>query len=200
MNSVLQRNFACDSQEKDVIILRSHSLQKFSVHLIFTKAVFLNNKICKIFIKAEIMENRPEFRNFVDMKVYNQNQNFRLFHSSKAGKINPLIVSSNCKFSLGKPSGEIFFQALIGNVEDGVRIIHGQQYVPPGFHPASVRGVASGQSQICRGPITPTSGSPYWPEMETFLETLLKPPAYLARYRVKDHTIEFDVSNIKYSI
>ena len=63
VNSELHRDYGCDSEEKDVIILRSHNEKKFSIHLIFTKAIFLNNKACKHFIRTKIMENRPEFQN-----------------------------------------------------------------------------------------------------------------------------------------
>lgn len=73
---------------ENYIELDSSTSEKFSVHLIFPKIVFVNNNAAGMFV-SDVIDVLPEVcrkYNFVDTSVYTKNRCFRLIASSKFGR------------------------------------------------------------------------------------------------------------------
>ena len=106
VNENIYSEFKIKNSFEDVLILESSSTRKFSVHLIFTEVVFMNNKSCGFFVRRMINNfSEDDHRNFeivmkdgskssfVDLSVYSKNRNLRLYRSMKIGKAIPFLVS-----------------------------------------------------------------------------------------------------------
>ena len=141
VNKHLQDHFKCNSFTEDVLILESSNEKKFSIHLIFDKAIFQSNEDCGAFVKTftkllciedktylTVKNSDSEEINFIDLSVYSKNRNFRLFMSRKYGKQSPLEVSPIDMMSMTflennnfVPSSEfeksVFFKSLITNFQ-----------------------------------------------------------------------------------
>ena len=141
VNKHLQDHFKCNSFTEDVLILESSTEKKFSIHLIFDKAIFQSNEDCGAFVKTftkllciedktylTVQNSDSEEINFIDLSVYSKNRNFRLFLSRKYGKQSALEVSPIDMMSMTflennnfVPSSEfeksVFFKSLITNVD-----------------------------------------------------------------------------------
>ena len=144
VNQNLQNYFKCASFTEDVLILESSNEKKFSIHLIFSKAIFQDNISCGAFVRTfinnlsigdksylTVMNNDSEETSFIDTSVYSKNRNFRLYLSRKYGKKTPLEVSpidimsmtilENNNFIPNDEFEEtIFMKSLITNVEKGI--------------------------------------------------------------------------------
>lgn len=122
-------------EEKEYLFLEASDEKKFSVHVIFFSVVFESNLEVGRFVSEAMQGLSPEEfdlfqvrgyskssavnKSFCDLKVYNQNQNFRLFLSSKYNQNRPLVLSKNNAF-LGEEISdmEIFRRSLISNCQD----------------------------------------------------------------------------------
>ena len=107
VNNKLQKQLSCQSFIEDVLILESSTAKKFSVHLIFQKAIFPSNADCGAFVKHlvsslaeeemkmfQVKEQEGNLTRFIDLSVYSRNRNFRLYLSTKLGKTAQLSVSA----------------------------------------------------------------------------------------------------------
>ena len=151
-NALLKKMFQHDSSRDDVLILDSSTDTKFSQHLIFTKTIFENNKACGHFVnflQQQLLEEERSMMqvknkdcegevSFVDSKVYNSNQNFRIFLSSKFGKSNPLVVAkidTSCIHLSNLDSSDkclkIFLMSLISNVPAEFKTIEMKDVLKP---------------------------------------------------------------------
>ena len=195
-NSLLEQLFNHKNSQKDVLILDSSTDSKYSKHLIFTKTVFQDNKSCGHFVNIllqqlsedeksmMIVRNKESEVNFVDSKVYNANQNFRLFLSSKFGKNNPLIVANidtSCSHlsNLDAPdrSFTIFLMSLISYVSGELQPIKLDNVLKPNTvsvvkHPLGINSYT-------------LSASPY-PEIEEVISNLVH-PGYIESWRPLKH-------------
>ena len=191
VNKTLQTEFSCQSFLEDVLILESSNNKKFSVHLVFQKAIFPNNGDCGAFVKHlfaslsdedrklfEVKDHEDNLTNFIDLSVYSRNRNFRLHLSTKFGKTSQFTVSALdvSSVALLEKSGEfskksqdefewrIFSNSLITNVGTTDSLIS----------------IETGSSQSIRRPRRPVvsrlspCSSPY-PELEQFVTSLVSP-------------------------
>ena len=106
VNECLSSVFCQNNQFEDVLILDSSNSVKFSVHLIFMNICCENNtKIGEFvrFFESNLTEedkkvfeinHKGKKRSFIDRKVYSNNQNLRLYLSTKYQKLTPLTVAS----------------------------------------------------------------------------------------------------------
>ena len=106
VNECLSSVFCQNNQFEDVLILDSSNSVKFSVHLIFMNICCENNtKIGELvrFFESNLTEedkkvfeinHKGKKRSFIDRKVYSNNQNLRLYLSTKYQKLTPLTVAS----------------------------------------------------------------------------------------------------------
>ena len=106
VNKKLHSDFGLFNSEKDVLVLEAFHKSKFSVHLVFFQTVFQNIQEVGIFtqhLASLLSEDDKQYLSvqhdgkqqlFIDLSVYRKNQQFRLFHSRKQGKMNPLICST----------------------------------------------------------------------------------------------------------
>ena len=134
VNDYLKRQYNQQNRFEDVLILDSSNEDKFSVHLIFKKIYFSDNRKIKHFLqdfegqlsdetrKLFQIINRGSPSSFIDTNVYNRNQCFRLFLSTKFGKSTPLKVARYDR-SVNEISNsddvlyDIFSSSLITNID-----------------------------------------------------------------------------------
>ena len=134
VNDYLKRQYNQQNRFEDVLILDSSNEDKFSVHLIFKKICFSDNRKIKHFLqdfegqlsdetrKLFQIINRGSPSSFIDTHVYNRNQCFRLFLSTKFGKSTPLKVARYDR-SVNEISNsddvlyDIFSSSLITNID-----------------------------------------------------------------------------------
>ena len=195
-NSLLEKLFQHKNSQKNILILDSSTDSKFSKHLIFTKTVFEDNKACGHFVnilQQELSEeemsmmlvrNKESEVSFVDSKVYNSNQNFRLYLSSKFGKNNPLVVSNidtSCRHlsNLDAPdrSYQIFLMSLISYVPGEVEAIKSNNVLKPD--------TVVKQKQPSGNNSYTLSASPY-PEIEEVISSIVQ-PGYIESWRPLKH-------------
>ena len=112
MNQALLNEYRIKSSDSDIVDLDSSTPQKFSRHLVFTKAVFKDTLhagrfVSKLVLKLDALieagsnelaclvvnDGESSKRSyFIDQGVYSRNRNFRLYLSSKIGKETPLVA------------------------------------------------------------------------------------------------------------
>ena len=194
-NSLLEQLFNHKSSQEDVLILDSSTDSKFSKHLIFTKTVFEDNKACGHFVNIllqqlseeeksmMIVRNKDSEVSFVDSKVYNSNQNFRLYLSSKFGKNNPLVVSNidtSCShlsnLDASDRSHRIFLMSLISYVPGEMEAMKLDNVLKPD---TVKQPPAPGNNSYT------LSASPY-PEIEDVISSLVH-PGYIESWRPLKH-------------
>ncbi|KYQ92902.1 hypothetical protein DLAC_05493 [Tieghemostelium lacteum] len=147
--------FGLDVTRKNFLDLDSSSNVKFSRHLIckITGYCWPNNEIMGMFINDFIdkltlekpvnsqvaqllfvMNASNQVVSIIDKGVYTKNRNFRLYLSSKYGKIQPLILSKTNQYPFNSDSPtekEIFYHSLICNIDDFNSTFKTLVYPPP---------------------------------------------------------------------
>ena len=92
-------NISCS--DRDIIVLDSSTICKFSNHLVFQKIIFSNNKSCQDYVEylcglnsiqrlSDVHAN-SDTKFIFDKSVYSINQNLRLMYSCKFGKNTPFL-------------------------------------------------------------------------------------------------------------
>ena len=222
VNLHLREKYNCENSFNDVMVLESTTEQKFSIHLIFVGTIFRSiqnvRKFVTQFLKIVNENHRGIFEvqkknktvSFVDVSVYSEKQNFRMFLSEKLGKSNPLLVSKmdrftsrlvpNCQSEKFVLQQEIFFSSLITNVKG-----HQTSYVEDGgeedyFSTSERRTHADSMSLTasCRASSS-LSLSPY-PEVDNFITDLVKPDGFIRswKYFKDSNMFTFTIGNNKY--
>jgi DNA-directed primase/polymerase protein len=117
----------------DVMILESHTTNKFSIHLIFNlrNHYFKDNEVLGSFMrrvagqkdfKRFLVKTETGVTSFVDLSVYGKSQNFRMIGCTKLGKESFLKVSPIDQFVRSKTyisETGIFYNSLITNFFKG---------------------------------------------------------------------------------
>ena len=123
--SHLKETFDLELSESNILDLDSSTDEKFSRHLIVDDVVFKNNfhvgnyvrSFCSKFEEDKSVLVRLSEKDvgvFVDLGVYTKNRNFRLFLSSKFGKLAILKLDpSNCQEFSSKNDKDIFLKSLL---------------------------------------------------------------------------------------
>ena len=213
VNKHLQTEFSSTSFLEDVLVLESSTDHKFSIHLVFQKAIFSSNGDCGAFVKHLIAslaeEDRRQFEvaddkgnktNFIDRSVYSRNRNFRLYLSTKYGKSAQFTVSASdvCSLALLERNEhsekckeefhqEIFSLSLITNVGRDSVITFQENSSPGGSSSrAGVRAVKS------------CSTSPY-PELEALVGGLVS-PGWVRQWRhcAQTDLLLYDIGGTRY--
>ena len=215
VNNKLEKEFACLSFMEDVLILESSTAQKFSVHLIFQKAIFPSNADCGAFVKHlvsslaeeerkmfEVKDQEGNMTHFIDLSVYSRNRNFRLYLSTKLGKTAQLSVSAidvssavlleecseKCQDDV---EWRIFCNSLITNVDQTASVISLENIdtttTSPTRRPKSTETV-----------IKSSSSSPY-PEIDKFVSELVFPGRVRQwRYDGQTDSLLYDIAGNRY--
>ena len=215
VNKHLHTAFSCTSFLEDVLILESSTETKFSIHLIFQKAIFSSNGHCGAFVKHliaslseeektqfEVKDHEENKTNFIDLSVYSRNRNFRLYLSTKYGKsarfrVSPLDIFSLALLERADPVEEcegefhqkIFTSSLITSVEvDG-------SYSLLNFQEDSSR---RSRARAAREVVRSCDPSPY-PELEDLVTSLVS-PGWVRQWRYCPHTdhLLFDIAGTRY--
>lgn len=71
--------------ERDILLMISHGINKWSYHLVIDHYLHLNNKESKAFYKKVIALMTPEYAKFIDPAVYGSKQQFRIIYNQKPG-------------------------------------------------------------------------------------------------------------------
>ena len=140
VNEYLKVRYKLENTIKDVMVLDSSNISKYSCHLIFHKISFSQNKkIVNFLLDFESMLsnseqkvfqviNKGRITSFVDKTVYSKNRNFRLLGSWKFGKFTPLIlasfdVSTKSNSLSGDSKYQMFKDSLVTNVEEDCKLL-----------------------------------------------------------------------------
>lgn len=96
VNEKLNHDFNINSYFTDCVILESSNMEKFSLHIIFSKAKFRNNQVCGFWIESLINSLSNEDKNrlsvvdksgkktlLIDTRVYTKNRQFRCMNKEK---------------------------------------------------------------------------------------------------------------------
>ena len=220
VNQHLQDYFGCSSFTEDVLILESSNEKKFSIHLIFNKAIFKNNEACGAFVKTfanhlsiedktflTVENSDNEQISFIDSSVYSKNRNFRLFLSRKYGKptcleVSPIDIMSMTFLENNNyvPSGEfeksVFFKSLITNVDKGMACISYQ--ADDNANPINkkeekfIKSSTNKENNFVKS-------SPYT-EIDTFISTLIGVRGWIRqwKYYSDSETIVYDIGGSRW--
>ena len=214
INKELVDKFNCLSHTEDVIILDSSHEKKFSVHLIFCKAVFHSNEHCGYFVRKflssissserkcfEVQKDDETSTSFIDCSVYSRNRNFRLFLSRKFGKTTSLTVSPIDLFSLSALENNcqdldqyIFMNSLITNIDQDAAIIEMETccFDKPKMNNKNQR-VTKNLSNFSTGKSSPYS------EIDEFVTHLVQPGRIRQwKYCSESETIVYDIAESRW--
>ena len=125
---------------KDVVSLDSSTPEKFSRHLIFPLIMFKSTVECgrlvsefKTTIQKKVTEVIKNGNSLIDTAVYNKNQVFRLFLSTKRGQKRPLTLSGRSSYN-GTTDYEILCRSFVGgNFDDKAICLLGRKSNKPFF-------------------------------------------------------------------
>ena len=214
VNNKLQTEFSCLTFIEDVLILESSTVKKFSVHLIFQKAIFPSNVDCGAFVRHlvsslaeeerkmfEVKEKEGKLGHFIDLSVYSRNRNFRLYLSTKLGKTAQLSVSAtdvssavlleeNCEKSQADIEWRIFCNSLITNVGETASVI-------------SLENINTTTTSIrlakCRETVIKSSCRSPYPEIDKFVSELVYPGRVRQwRYEGLTDSLVYDIAGNRY--
>ena len=215
VNNKLQKEFSCVSFIEDVLILESSTAKKFSVHLIFQKAIFASNADCGAFVKHlvsslaeqeremfEVKDQEGRRTQFIDLSVYTRNRNFRLYLSTKLGKtaqfsvsaidvLSAVLLEEYSEKSQDDLEWRIFCNSLITNVDQTASLI-------------SLRNVTTTTTTTRRErlpkyrEIKSSCRSPY-PEIDNFVSELVYPGRIRQwRYDGQTESLLYDIGGNRY--
>ena len=185
VNDYLKKQYNQQNSFEDVLILDSSSVDKFSVHLIFKKICFSDNRKIKHFLQdfeGQLSDETRELfqiikrgspSSFIDTNVYSRNQCFRLFLSTKFGKSTPLKVARYVR-SVNEISNsddilyEIFSSSLITNID-----VESSQIIEISTLPVQLK-----EEQF----VESSAVSPY-PELDEFVKSQLRPGGFIRQVK-----------------
>ena len=206
------------SRAEDVMILESSTDNKFSVHLIFCRTVFINNEACGAFVR-EMMSSLTESDKdiltvsdkdgesttlLVDQAVYTRNRNFRLFLSSKFGKAAALHISPLDQHNSSLADKMIFYNSLLTNVEPGTKnlgwpcenTVTYTNTIDKDHHRYTATNYksSSSSSSLSSSSSSLSSSSSPFTEIDQFVSRLVM-PGYIRRwqYNQSSNTIHYDI-------
>ena len=185
VNDYLKKQYNQKNSFEDVLILDSSSVDKFSVHLIFKKICFSDNRKIKHFLQdfeGQLSDETRELfqiikrgspSSFIDTNVYSRNQCFRLFLSTKFGKSTPLKVarydrSVNEILNSDDILYEIFSSSLITNID-----VESSQIIEISTLPVQLK-----EEQF----VESSAVSPY-PELDEFVKSQLRPGGFIRQVK-----------------
>ena len=185
VNDYLKKQYNQQNSFEDVLILDSSSVDKFSVHLIFKKICFSDNRKIKHFLQdfeGQLSDETRELfqiikrgspSSFIDTNVYSRNQCFRLFLSTKFGKSTPLKVarydrSVNEILNSDDILYEIFSSSLITNID-----VESSQIIEISTLPVQLK-----EEQF----VESSAVSPY-PELDEFVKSQLRPGGFIRQVK-----------------
>ena len=211
VNKKLKDELGIESYYEDVLVLESSNDKKFSIHLIFTRAVFANNELCGVFVRNLLATLKDSEENllavqdsdgdrscFVDSSVYTKNRNFRLFLSSKFGKPSQLLVSTIDLLTINaleqgcdNMNQLVFNHSLVTNIESSVTVI-GE--VDDNGNTTKMKRRSHRGSSVASGASSSSSykSSPFV-EIDEFISSLVS-PGRIRQWRLCQDTIIFDIS------
>ena len=217
VNSKLKEEFSCGSFIEDVLILESSTATKFSVHLIFQKAIFPNNVDCGVFVKHflwslaeeerkmfQVKEQEGSLTQFIDLSVYTRNRNFRLYLSTKLGKraqfsVSAIDVSSAVLMeeysekSADDLEWRIFCNSLISNVDQTASVISLRNVV------TTTSTSTTRHERLPRCPEIKSSCSSPYPEIDNFVSELVYPGRIRQwRYDGQTESLLYDIGGNRY--
>ena len=217
VNNKLQKQLSCQSFIEDVLILESSTAKKFSVHLIFQKAIFPSNADCGAFVKHlvsslaeeemkmfQVKEQEGNLTRFIDLSVYSRNRNFRLYLSTKLGKTAQLSVSAidvssavlleeYSEKSQDDMEWRIFCNSLITNVDQTAGSV---------ISLVNVDTITTNRrdrtSKATETVIKSSSSSPY-PEIDHFVSQLVAPGRIRQwKYEGQTESLVYDIAGNRY--
>ena len=197
VNECLSNVFRQNNKFEDVLILDSSNSLKFSVHLIFMNICCDNNTKIGDFVrffesnlkeedkKVFEVNHKGKKRSFIDGKVYSNNQNFRLYLSTKYQKLTPLTVASydksvnKLRSSTSSSHDEqylIFENSLITSIGTNCCLID--------MSSISEESAATKQTAVTVTGRRISDPSPY-PELDQFVKEQLLPGGYIRSWYQK---------------